>query len=90
MLLDAGDALCFSPFGLHRGRYRKTHARLTLMVTYRREDRPLYSGQPWMLEPSFYQGLSARADDLYRRYANEHRHAMEEEQRSMSQLTPSL
>lgn len=90
MLLEAGDALCFSPFGLHRGRYRKAHPRLTLMVTYRRQDRPLYSGQPWMLEPSFFHGLSARASRFYRSFANEHRDAMEEEQRRTSQLAPSL
>ena len=28
------------------GPYMKAHARLAMMVTYGREDRPLYSGQP--------------------------------------------
>ena len=93
MELEPGDALCFSPFGLHRGRYRRAHARLTLMVTYRRADRPLYSGQPWMLEPGFYSELSPAASRFYRGFADEHREAMEQERREAgapSQMSPSL
>jgi hypothetical protein len=79
MVLVAGDAVCFSPFGLHRGRYHLSPPRLTLMVTYRRADRPNYSGQPWMLEDDFFTGLSEDARVLYRAFVTEHRGAMEEE-----------
>ena len=51
------------------------------MITYRRADRPLYSGQPWMLEADFFAGLSERARRFYREFVAEHRGAMEEERK---------
>ncbi|MFN8489000.1 MAG: phytanoyl-CoA dioxygenase family protein [Caldilineaceae bacterium] len=61
LVLDAGDATLFNPYGLHRGRYRTEPLRRTLMLTYTKTSAPYcdyFSNQPWFLEPGYLDNLS--------------------------------
>lgn len=69
---SAGDAIFFDPNGIHRGRYKSTNLRLTLMITYTRSsikpkvDR--FSYQPWFLEDGYLNGVSEESRMLYERF----------------------
>jgi ectoine hydroxylase-related dioxygenase (phytanoyl-CoA dioxygenase family) len=70
--VSPGDAVFFDPNGIHRGRYRSSPYRLTLMVTYTRSSgAPLvdrFSYQPWFLEKSYLSGIPASIRQVYEKF----------------------
>jgi hypothetical protein len=71
-----GDAIIFNPAGLHRGRYYADIPRRTLLLTYTAEGtilRDQFSRQPWMLEPDYLDGISARTRAYFEDYISAYR-----------------
>ena len=71
-----GDAVVFNANGLHRGRYYVENPRRTLMFTYTPASKPVcddFSNTPWMLDPSYLDGLSYRARAYYQSYIDTYR-----------------
>lgn len=65
---QAGDAILFNPMGLHRGRYRASIPRRTLMLTYTKTSEPwfdYFSNQPWFSEPDYLANLNPETRAFY-------------------------
>ena len=65
---EAGDAILFNPMALHRGRYRASIPRRTLMLTYTKTSEPwfdFFSNQPWFSEPDYLAQLPPAARAFY-------------------------
>jgi hypothetical protein len=80
--LEPGDALFFSSFGLHRGRYHVDKYRRTLMLTYgRAEGEPdipkleYFTYQPWFLEAEYLDGMPAEARSFFELFIDTHKEA---------------
>jgi ectoine hydroxylase-related dioxygenase (phytanoyl-CoA dioxygenase family) len=80
--LKAGDAMMFNPNGMHRGRYHRDIARLTLMFTYTPLVKPRaddFSYQPWFLDGGYSVGLSDRARLFYEQFVDQYRELLQEQ-----------
>lgn len=65
---EAGDAILFNPMALHRGRYRSSILRRTLMLTYTKTSEPwfdFFSNQSWFSQPGYLSQLKAGTRAFY-------------------------
>ena len=89
--LDAGDAVAFNPYGLHRGRYHVDKERRTLMLTYTKSSVPrfdYFSNQPWFSAAAYLEGIGVDAQHFFSRFVAEYeaeQPAEQEEQRCGAQ-----
>jgi hypothetical protein len=84
LVLGAGDAALFNPYGLHRGRYHTEPLRRTLMLTYTKRSAPYadyFSDQPWFLEPGYLDGLQPATRAFFETFVMQYQEFWTEKQR---------